>query len=170
MAQVYVSIGSNQDRDRYILSCLDALADAFGTLELSSVYESEAVGFDGDNFYNMVAGFETELPPAELSALLKSIEDANGRTRSGPKFSGRTLDIDILTWDALSGVHSGIQLPRDEILTNAFVLWPLAEIAPQVCHPVDGRSYAALWQAYDRTKQKLWPVAFSWRGQAFSQP
>jgi len=167
MAQVYVSIGSNQDRERYILSCLDALAECFGVLELSSVFESEAVGFDGDNFYNMVAGFQTELPVGELSRKLKKIEDANGRTRHGPKFSGRTLDIDILTWDELTGDCDGVKLPRGEILKNAFVLQPLAEIAPHVCHPVDGRTYAELWAAYD-TPQKLWPVPFSWRGQAFS--
>ncbi len=170
MAQVYVSIGSNQQREHYILSCLDALADNFGELMLSSVFESEAVGFRGDNFYNMVVGFTTTLGVAELSRALKAIEDVNGRTRTGPKFSGRTLDIDILTYDQCYGDCEGIQLPRDEILKNAFVLWPLAQIAPQVQHPVTGQSYAELWQAYDRTRQVLWPVAFSWRGQDFSSP
>ncbi|MBY4676064.1 2-amino-4-hydroxy-6-hydroxymethyldihydropteridine diphosphokinase [Marinobacterium arenosum] len=168
MAWVYVSIGSNTDRERYILSCLDALAERFGALQLSSVYESEAVGFTGDNFYNLVAGFETELPVGQLSAALKAIEDANDRCRQGPKFSGRTLDIDILTYDQLTGDCDGVKLPRGEILKNAFVLRPLAELAPQAAHPLNGQSYSELWQAYDQASQKLWPVDFSWQGCQFS--
>lgn len=167
MAQVYVSIGSNQDRARYIRASLDALTERFGELRLSSVYESEAVGFDGDNFYNLVAGFSTDLPVGELSRLLKSIEDDNGRCRKGPKFSGRTLDIDILTYDELIGVHEGVQLPRDEILKNAFVLLPLAEIAPEVKHPEVEQTYQTLWRGYEGG-QKLWSVDFEWQGQTIS--
>lgn len=167
MAQVYVSIGSNQDRTRYIRAALDALTARFGELQLSSVYESEAVGFDGDNFYNLVAGFNTDLPVGELSCLLKSIEDDNGRCRKGPKFSGRTLDIDILTYNDLIGDHDSVQLPRDEILKNAFVLLPLAEIAPEVLHPEVGQTYQALWQGYTGD-QKLWPVNFEWLGETIS--
>lgn len=164
MALVYVSIGSNIERDRYITSALDSLKSHFGELEISSVYESEAVGFKGDNFYNLVAGFSTELTLSELSSLLKQIEDQNGRCRKGPKFSGRTLDIDILTYDQLSGDCEGIQLPRDEITKNAFVLWPLAEIAGQEVHPVTEITYSQLWREYDKSRQKLWSVDFVWRG------
>lgn len=167
MAQVYVSIGSNQDRTRYIRASLDALAEHFGALQLSSVYESEAVGFEGDNFYNLVAGLSTDLSVGELSRLLKGIEDENGRCRKGPRFSGRTLDIDILTYDALIGDHDGVQLPRDEILKNAFVLLPLAEIAPEEKHPEVGQSYQALWQEYD-AGQTVWTVDFEWQGQMIS--
>lgn len=164
MAVVFVSIGSNVDRNIYVANAIDALHKYFGKVVLSSVFESEAVGFDGDNFYNLVARFDTELPLAELSSILKGIEDENGRCRKGPKFSGRTLDIDILTYDQLSGVIEGVELPRGEIETNAFVLKPLAEIAPVDNHPVTGQSYSAMWQAYDKTKQKLWEVDFVWNG------
>lgn len=169
MACVYVSIGSNQDRTRYIRASLDALQSEFGLLTLSSVYESEAVGFDGDNFYNMVAGFETELSVGDLSKRLKGIEDDNGRCRQGPKFSGRTLDIDILTYEDLIGNCEGVQLPRDEITRNAFVLLPLAEVAPTVAHPVLDQTYANLWQAYDQTQQRLWSVDFSWQNRLISK-
>lgn len=168
MAQVYVSIGSNQDKVRYIRASLDALHAEFGDLLLSSVYESEAVGFEGDNFYNLVAGFITELSVGELSRRLKAIEDNNGRCRKGPKFSGRTLDIDILTYDVLSGDCEGVQLPRDEIVKNAFVLLPLAEIAPDTLHPVLKTTYAEMWQGYSHN-QHLWSVDFDWSGHRISK-
>lgn len=164
MAQVFVSIGSNIEREYYISQAINALQEAFGSLTLSTVYESHSVGFDGDNFYNLVAGFDTGMPLEQLSPLLKRIEDDNGRCRKGPKFSGRTLDIDILTYDELVGDISGVQLPRDEIAKNAFVLLPLSEIAPLETHPELGMSYDEMWQVYDKTQQKLWPVDFVWNG------
>ena len=169
MAQVYVGIGSNIERERHVLAALDALADSFGELRISSVFESEAVGFAGEHFYNLVAGFETSLGVGQLSRVLKAIEDSNGRCRKGPKFSGRTLDIDILTYDDRKGSVDGVELPRAEILKNAFVLQPLAEIAPERLHPVEGQTYAELWQAYDKQKQRLWPVDFVWRGAVISR-
>ncbi len=168
MAEVLLSLGSNQDRERYILAALDALAEQFGELELSSVYESESVGFQGSPFFNMVVGIRTSLSVANLSKLLKKIEDDNGRRRNGPKFSSRTLDIDILTYDDLTGEVDGILLPRDEVDKNAFVLWPLAELKPTLLHPLHQCSYADLWQAYDQD-QKLWPVDFYWREQQISR-
>lgn len=163
MAQVLLSLGSNLDRERYITSGLDALAEQFGDLALSSVYESESVGFKGSPFYNLVVAIQTELSVAELSRKLKQIEDANGRQRNGPRFCSRTLDIDILTYDDQVGEIDGVCLPRDEVDKNAFVLWPLAELVPDHRHPVHNLTYASLWAAYDQD-QKLWPVDFSWQG------
>ena len=169
MARVYVSIGSNIDQQDHIRNCLDALSEHFGELALSSIYESEAVGFEGDNFYNLVAGFSTGLSVGDLSRLLRSIESDNGRKRTGPKFSARTLDIDILTYDDLVGIEDGVELPREEILQNAFVLLPLAELAPAEIHPATGRTYAELWPAYDQSRQKLWKVDFTWQGREVSR-
>lgn len=168
MAQVYVSIGSNIDRYRHITASLDSLKQYFGTLLVSSVYESEAVGFEGDNFLNLAVGFNCEQGVGELSTLLRGIEHDNGRRRDGPKFGPRTLDIDILTYDDCAGTFDGVELPRDEITENAFVLLPLNEIASADVHPLTQQTYSDLWQAYDQSKQKLWAVDFEWNGEKIS--
>ena len=92
---------------------------------------------------------------------MRDIEDANGRDRSGPKFSSRTLDLDLLLYDDLQINENGLKLPRAEILKNAFVLWPLAEIAPELQHPETGTAYAVLWSAFDKTKEDIKPIAFT---------
>lgn len=162
MAQVFLSLGSNIDRAKHIRAGLDALAQAFGDLNVSTVFESEAVGFEGENFYNLVVGMHTDLPVGQLASRLREIEDANGRVRGGAKFSARTLDIDILTYDDLAGEFDGVKLPRGEIVKNAFVLQPLAELVPAQRHPLTGETFAEMWEHYDKDKQKLWPVHFSW--------
>ena len=168
MAEVYVSIGSNIHRYRHVKASLDALSEIFSSLEISPVYESEAIGFEGDNFLNLVVGFTTLMSVGDLQQALKRIEDDYGRERGGPKFSARTLDIDILTYDEIVGMHDGVLLPRDEILTNAFVLQPLFDISPKRLHPEVKKSYAQLWQEYDRQSQALWAVDFEWRGRDIS--
>lgn len=169
MPRAYLSLGSNIAPCTYITAALDALAELFGDLVISSVFESESVGFTGDNFLNLVVGIDTHCSVGQLSQQLKNIEDANGRLRTGPKYSGRTLDIDILTFDDACGVVDGIELPRDEVTKNAFVLQPLAEIAPAECHAGLGVTFADLWADY-REPQKLWPVEFVWRSQRISSP
>lgn len=167
MAEVFLSLGSNTARYRHMTIALDTLAQQFGDLLLSRVYESESVGFRGSLFLNMAVGLTTDLPLSALALQLRQIELNNGRQVGAPKFSPRTLDIDILSYDDVCGCHDGIELPRDEILYNAFVLLPLSEIAPDHCHPVDGRKYQELWQAY-QSDQKLWPVPFRWQGRDIS--
>jgi len=159
-AQVFLSLGSNIDREHNIRSGLNALARVFAPLAISPVYESEAVGFDGDAFYNLVVGLQTTLSVGELTACLKGIEKDHGRVRGEKKFSSRTLDIDILTYDDRVGEVDGVQLPRDEILKHAFVLKPLVDLAPDALHPETQTSYQALLKAADFSGQDLWVVPF----------
>ena len=166
MALVYVSLGSNQNKEYHIGVALDELSQYFGVLNLSPVYESEAVGFTGDSFLNSVVAFHTSLSISELNACLKSIEDKYGRLRGGPKFSGRTLDIDILTYDDCIGDFFGVQLPRDEITKNAFVLKPLSDIAEDSLHVVKKISYGVLWKNYDHSSQNLVRIDFTWNGRS----
>lgn len=156
MAHVFLSLGSNIHRQKHLRAGLDALAECFGVLTCSPVYESEAVGFEGDPFYNLVVGLQTDLSISHLQEQIKAIEDENGRARGGPKFSARTLDIDILTYDDCVGNFEGVQLPRDEITRNAFVLRPLCDLAPEAIHPQQQKSYAELWRSYDQLTQNLW--------------
>jgi 2-amino-4-hydroxy-6-hydroxymethyldihydropteridine diphosphokinase len=174
MARAYLSIGSNIDRERYVRSCLDTLAATYAPLFISSIYESEAVGFDGDPFYNLVVGIDTQQSLPELFVALRQIEHDHQRCRDATKFSARTLDIDILSYDDFVGEFrledgSGGVLPRDEITKNAFVLQPLAEVAPDQQHPSMHQSYQQLWQLFDNPKQRLWPVSFLWREQQLSR-
>lgn len=148
-ATVYVSLGSNVDREKNILLALGDMRQVFGRLILSRVYESVAVGFDGDDFLNLVAGFETDSDVHEVVFELREIEDRLGRDRSLPRYSHRSIDLDILTYNALELDEPGIQIPRREILVNAFVLRPLQDLAPDMLHPVVKKSYRELWRAME---------------------
>jgi 2-amino-4-hydroxy-6-hydroxymethyldihydropteridine diphosphokinase len=151
MLKAYVSIGSNIDRDQHIPSSLSCLSHDFGRLNVSSLYESEAVGFESDAFYNLVVSFVSDLAVAEIAAHLRRLELAHGRQRHSQKFSARTLDLDLILYGDLIVNDGGLQIPRAEIEHYAFVLEPLAEIAPQQIHPVLGQSYAHLWANFDKT-------------------
>ncbi len=158
MVKVYISVGSNIDRERNVTSALAELAGKYGDLQQSRIFEAEAVGFDGDVFYNLVVAFETGQTVQQVVEGLNRIEDEHGRDRSAGKFSSRTLDLDLLLYDDLILDEPHLKLPRPEILEYAFVLQPLAEIAGDMKHPVTGFSFAAIWDAFDPTAQPMWPL------------
>lgn len=160
MARVYVSIGSNIDRVRNISLALQQLGDEYGPLLRSSVFESAAVGFDSAPFYNLVVGFDTELSPQEVQNHLHEIEAGSGRERTGT-LTARSLDLDLLLYDDLVIDQGRLKLPRADITRYAFVLYPLAEIAPDARHPSSGERYVDMWDAFDDAQQVLtridWP-------------
>ncbi|KFI24065.1 2-amino-4-hydroxy-6-hydroxymethyldihydropteridine diphosphokinase [Nitrosococcus oceani] len=158
MARAYISIGSNINRENNIRAGVNALRCSYGPLIISRVFESEAVGFQGDNFYNLVVGFDTDEAPRIITRALHEIEQACGRKRDGPRFGPRALDLDLLLYDNLVIDEPGLQVPRDDTLDYAFVLQPLAEIAPHLPHPVLSKRYADLWAAFDKPSNRLWPV------------
>lgn len=161
-ARVYVGIGSNVERERRIRQAVEALRENFGDVELSPVYDSAAVGFDGSDFLNLVAGLDTDLDVAAVAAIFRQIEDRLGRDRSLPKFASRPIDLDILTYDEMILDIPGIRIPRPEILENAFVLRPLQDIAPDTLHPETGRSYRDHWQQMASVAPRLERHSFEW--------
>lgn len=159
--KIFISLGSNIERDKYTRAGLDGLARHFHNIQLSTVYESEAVGFAGSHFYNLVVSADTDMSVERVCQYLKQIEDQNGRVRGEKKFAPRTLDLDLLLYDDLV-TEQGVELPRAEITYNAFVLLPLSELAPDRIHPITLKSYQTMWSEYAQEKQKLWPIDFNW--------
>jgi 2-amino-4-hydroxy-6-hydroxymethyldihydropteridine diphosphokinase len=168
MADIFISLGSNIEREYHVKNGLKALAKAFNLsfeqLTLSSLFESDAVGFSGNAFYNMVIGIKTDCDVEQVAVKLREIEFTYGRSANAKKFSPRTLDLDLLLYDDLI-IDTPAQLPRDEIDKNAFVLWPLSEVAPTLVHPIIKVNYQTLWQNYDKTKQQLKVVRNCWNSQ-----
>ena len=157
MERVYLSLGSNLEPRRYLNAALDELRARFGDIAVSPAYRSRSVGFDGADFVNLAVGLDTDLEPGALNDWLHALEDRHGRRRDVPRYSDRTLDVDIVLFGGRVIEGAGnLQVPRKE-LGHAFVLKPLADIAPQVRHPVSGQTMAALWAAFPQESEPLLP-------------
>ena len=145
MGKAYLSLGSNVAPERNLASAERALRERFGTLEVSPVYRTTAIGFDGPDFLNAAAVLDSDLDVHELNAWLHALEDAHGRDRNGPRFGDRTLDIDIVFFDGMVATGPGnLRIPRPE-LKHAFVLKPLVDIAPGYVDPLSGKTLEELW-------------------------
>lgn len=155
MIPIFLGLGSNIEPVKNLPLGIEAIRDLLGDCQCSAVYEGDAIGFDGDRFWNLVLAAQTSLSVGELQRSLRSIEYRFGRPKQASRFSSRTLDIDILTYGDACGLIDGVQLPRDELDTAAFVLRPLAELAPAANHPVSQRTYAELWARFDQEAQPL---------------
>ena len=156
MALVFIGVGSSLNRQESINAGIASLQKEFSNVRVSALYESEAVGFSGENFYNLVVECKTNLTVQALISRLKTIEIRHGRTKKAIKFAPRTLDLDLLLYNQLIDKNSN--LPRAEITENAFVLKPLAELAPLLKHPIMDKTYQSLWENYPQEKQKLWKI------------
>ena len=155
MARVYLGLGSNVQPHRYLRMGIRELGQLFGVLELSNVYRSKAVGFDGADFLNLVVGLETDLSPLEIHERIEKLHVLAGRQRGESRYSPRTLDIDLLLYDDLIISDAPIVLPRADVLKYSFVLGPLAEIAPDLKHPQTGRQIAEHWAEFDKDSHPL---------------
>ena len=148
MTTALLSLGSNQQPEPHLRAAIAALRERFGAIAVSPAYRTAAVGFDGPAFLNNAVAIETDLGLDALDAWLHALEDRHGRDRSGPRYSDRTLDIDVVFFGDLIVQGPGkLRIPRPE-LKHAFVLKPLADIAPDFVDPVSGQSLRALWETH----------------------
>ncbi len=156
---IYLALGSNLgDRRSNLAAAIQRLRNAVKITEISSVYETEPVGYsDQPRFLNMVISGLSALTPDALLAYAKQTEAALGRE---PSFRNapRPIDIDILFFDDLKHIQDGLTIPHPRLGERAFVLVPLAEIAPDIVEPVSGKTAGQLLATVDQSGvQKLAP-------------
>lgn len=155
MAQVFVAAGSNIEPERHLALATQELRMAFPDVRFSPWYRNKAVGFEGEDFINFVAGFTTALPIRDVITQLRAIESRCGRPREAPKWAPRTMDLDVLLYDDLICNEPDLKLPRPDLLRRAYMLGPLADIAPDVVHPITKTSIGELWRNFERDAHPL---------------
>lgn len=158
MPRVFVAAGSNIEPEHRLALAITELRRTFAPLEVSAAYRNRAVGFEGPDFLNAVVGCNTILPVDEVVARLRAIEELCGRPRQAPKWAPRAMDLDILLYGDLVCETPELRLPRPDLVKRAYMLGPLAELAPDVMHPTAGLTIGQLWQRFDRDSHPLEPV------------
>lgn len=168
MVWVTLGLGSNHEAESNLQTCLDVLLLQFRDMKLSNVFESAAEQSGQGIYLNMAVGFDTALSLSELRALLKRMEAKQGRSDEAEAAGKVSLDIDILTYGTQQGTVGGLTLPRPQVLSAAYVLWPLSQVAAQQRYPATGETYAALWKTFAGDRSTIRPVDFIWHGRRLS--
>ena len=166
MPQVYVALGGNVDPERWLPVAARALRGLFPGVRYSSCYRNPAFGFDGPDFINAVAGFDTALAPVEVVAHCHQVEALCGRRRDDPRWAPRVMDLDLLLHGDTVAESGAPRLPRPDLLRHCYMLRPLAELAPELRHPLTGRSMADHWQELAREPHRLERLALDLNGVA----
>ena len=162
MARVYIGIGSNIDKHLHIPQVIEELRAEFGEITVSPVYQTTAVGFEGEDFYNLVVGLNTRQTPQEMFRYLRALEAVHDRKRTGGnQYIARTLDLDQLLYDDQQIDDGTLNIPHDDVVRYAFVLKPLADIAPDLIHPVLQKSMQVLWQEFDQDSIQMRQLSFA---------
>jgi 2-amino-4-hydroxy-6-hydroxymethyldihydropteridine diphosphokinase len=159
MSQVFVALGSNIEPVARLLQAARLLKNQFPDARFSSCFRNRAVGFDGDDFINAVAGFSSALELPVLLGLLHAIEARCGRGRADPKWAPRAMDLDLLLVGDQIAEGPGYTLPRRDLLRRPYMLGPLAELAPDVRYPLSGQTIGALWAAFPRHQHLMTATA-----------
>jgi 2-amino-4-hydroxy-6-hydroxymethyldihydropteridine diphosphokinase len=154
-AEVFVSVGSNVEPAQNLRWGLEQMARRFGALRVSPIFRNAPFGFEGDDFYNLVVGFDTAETPRAVSEALDAMENQCGRNRSGERYGPRTLDLDLLLHGSTVMDEPGLVLPRPDLLRYAFMLGPLAALAGDRRHPRTGEAFATLWSRFDQASHPL---------------
>jgi 2-amino-4-hydroxy-6-hydroxymethyldihydropteridine diphosphokinase len=155
MPQVFVAAGSNIEPEQNLALAVAELGSVFPGSRFSPWYLNRAAGFEGADFINLVAGFDTALSPTAVLERLHAIETKCGRPRDAPRWAPRTMDLDVLLYDALVLDGPPLTLPRPDLLKRAYMLGPMADLAPEVVHPTAGRTIGELWREFDQAAHPL---------------
>jgi 2-amino-4-hydroxy-6-hydroxymethyldihydropteridine diphosphokinase len=159
MPEVFVAAGSNIRPRAHLRRAVAMMRETWPALAVSRAYSNKAVGFEGDDFVNLVVGFHTDLPLAAVLARLHAIETDCGRPRQAPKWAPRSMDLDVLLYGETVGEFPGAVLPRPDLARRPYMLGPLAELAPDFVHPTSGRTIGEMWAKFDRDDHEMVPVA-----------
>ncbi len=162
MATVYLGLGSNESPEANLRLAIRELEKRYGELAISAVYRSAAVGFDGEDFLNLVVRLQSADSPLAIRDEIELIHNLAGRVRGSDKWESRPLDIDLLLYNDLVKDERPVRVPRDDILQYSFVLRPLAELAPDQVHPVTGRTMLEHWQEFDASSHPLEETSVDW--------
>ncbi|WP_413111182.1 2-amino-4-hydroxy-6-hydroxymethyldihydropteridine diphosphokinase [Thaumasiovibrio sp. DFM-14] len=161
MNRAFISVGTNIEREKHARLGAQALRELDRNARFSMVYEAQAVGYSGNNYFNFIAEIKTSLNVVSLRNRLKQIEQRYEPSRHADGVRQRCLDLDIIIFSEASG-HS--MKPREDLHKFAFVLRPLSELAPDFIVCTEQQTLAQLWQQHSKRAvmrhQQLWPVDF----------
>jgi 2-amino-4-hydroxy-6-hydroxymethyldihydropteridine diphosphokinase len=159
MPQVYIAAGSNIEPERHLAMAVRELEREFPGVRFSPWYRNRAVGFEGEDFINLVAAFATGLGVFEVLSRLHAIETLCGRPRHAPRWAPRSMDLDVLLYGDLICEEPQLKLPRPDLVKRPYMLGPLAALAPGVVHPILGETIGELWRRFDQGAHPLVEVA-----------
>ena len=155
MATIYLGLGSNIEPEKNLGRAVRDLRRLYGEVDVSAVYRSKAVGFEGDDFLNLVVRLRSEESPLEICEQIEHLHNLSGRVRSGQKWVSRPLDIDLLLYNDRVIDEPPVRVPRSDILEYGFVLRPMSELAPDLLHPVTGKTMLEHWRQFDPEQHPL---------------
>ena len=155
MPDVYVAAGSNIDPANHLRQALEALRAAYPSLRVSPAYSNKAVGFEGEDFINLVVGFSSEQSPQQVREQLQSIETLCGRPPQAAKWAARSMDLDILLYGQRVSDEPGLIIPRPDLVRRPYMLKPMADLAPDVVHPLQQKTMRELWAAFDSAGHEM---------------
>jgi len=158
--EVFLSLGSNIDPEENLKYACGELKKSFGNIQISSVYRNKPIGFEGNDFLNMVVKVKSTFNPNEMLGFIRGLEAATGRDIGIGAFDSRTLDIDMLLFGSLVHLEKPFKIPRNDIELYSFVLCPLAEIEPDGIHPITGKTFKDLWESFDQAEHPLSKASF----------
>ena len=156
--RVFIALGSNIEPATRMPQAARALKDSFPDVRFSRCYRNPAYGFEGADFFNAVAGFGTGLPIVSLLQVTRDIEARCGRVPEAPKWAPRAMDLDLLLYGEIIGTGPGYTLPRPDLLKRAYMLGPLAQLAPELQYPPSGPAMGELWERFPGAAGALTPV------------